>query len=377
MSLPRYLGLMILLSLPVLFWAQQGSAPALAHAATPAQSETSSPPLPQNPVLTLRSAPAPRSTEGRIPLDVVVTGKSGKPASGLDINDFTLLDDKLPRKILSFHAFGGIAQKDDPPVEVILLIDTFNLPFNQVSSVRQQIAAFLLQNGGHLAAPTSIFLMTNDGVSLLRKPSANGNELAAALNQIDGRLRILGRGAGAEGAIERFEFSIKMLAIIAGNESKKPGRKLLIWAGPGWPMLDGPGFDASGKEQLRLFDSIVGLSDELRVARTALYSISEGMPGRFTFAYQDFLKGVKTAEKANFPNLGLKVLAVQSGGRALSPSNDLTAEIDSCVEDAGAFYNLSFDPPHADRPNEFHDLKVLVDKPGLTARTNTGYYNQP
>lgn len=377
MSLPRCLCLMILLSLPVLFWAQQGHAPALASAAVPAQSEPSSPPVPQTPVLTSRPAPPPPSTEGRIHLDVVVTGKSGKPASGLDINDFTLLDDKLPRKILSFHAFGGPVQKDDPPVEVILLIDTVNLPFTRVSAVRQQIVAFLLQNGGHLAAPTSIFLMTNDGVSVLRKPSTNGTELAAALNQIDGRLRILGRGAGAEGAIERFEFSIKMLVNIAGNETKMPGRKLLIWAGPGWPMLDGPGFDTSGKDQRRLFDSIVGLSDGLREARIALYSISEGMPGSYTYTYQDFLKGVKTAEKANLPNLGLKVLAVQSGGRVLSPSNDLTAEIDSCVEDAGAFYNLSFDPPRADRPNEYQDLKVIVDKPGLTARTNTGYYNQP
>ena len=29
---------------------------------------------------------------------------------------------------------------------------------------------------------------------------------------------------------------------------------------------------------------------------------------------------------------------------------------------------------HAD---EYHDLKVVVDKPGLTARTSSGNYNQP
>jgi hypothetical protein len=38
---------------------------------------------------------------------------------------------------------------------------------------------------------------------------------------------------------------------------------------------------------------------------------------------------------------------------------------------------LSFDPPRADRANEYHDLKVQVGKPGLVARTSTGYYNQP
>jgi len=33
--------------------------------------------------------------------------------------------------------------------------------------------------------------------------------------------------------------------------------------------------------------------------------------------------------------------------------------------------------PQAGRANEYHDLKVLVDNPKLTVRTNTGYYNQP
>lgn len=101
------------------------------------------------------------------------------------------------------------------------------------------------------------------------------------------------------------------------------------------------------------------------------------MPGRGTYLYQDFLKGIKTADKADPPYLSLKVLAVQSGGRVVGPDNDLTAQINACVQDAAAFYTLSFDPPKADRANEYHDLKVTVDKPGLSARTRTGYYNQP
>jgi len=73
----------------------------------------------------------------------------------------------------------------------------------------------------------------------------------------------------------------------------------------------------------------------------------------------------------------LKVLAIQTGGRALPPDNDLAGQISACVQDAGAFYTVSFNPPLADKPNEYHDLKVEVDKPGLTAHTDTGYYNQP
>ena len=40
------------------------------------------------------------------------------------------------------------------------------------------------------------------------------------------------------------------------------------------------------------------------------------------------------------------------------------------------FYSVSFDPPPADGPNEYHKLEVRIDKPGLSARTNTGYYDQ-
>ena len=126
-----------------------------------------------------------------------------------------------------------------------------------------------------------------------------------------------------------------------------------------------------------LFDRIVELSTAMREARLAVYSISLGQANMDTFLYQGFLKGVKTPDKANPQALGLKVLAVQSGGRVLGPDNNIAAQIVNCIRDSTAFYTLSFDPPRADRANEYHDLKVQVEKPGLTARTNTGYYNQP
>lgn len=101
------------------------------------------------------------------------------------------------------------------------------------------------------------------------------------------------------------------------------------------------------------------------------------MPDTNTYLYESYLKGVKKIEQAGMPYLDLKVLAVESGGLAIAPSNDLTPEIVRCVEDASAFYTISFVRPHADGPNDYHQLRVEVDKPGLKARTNTGYYDQP
>jgi len=319
----------------------------------------------------------PEHTGEPIKLDVVVADKSGKPVAGLDINDFTLLDNKVPAKIVSFQAFDGTMQKPRPPVQVMIVIDAVNLPFGQVADERLQIVGFLKQNGGRLAEPTTVYAMTNAGVSTSGWPTLDGNALAAATDQLEIGLRTTTRSEGAWGAIERFGFSLEEFISIVNSQAKTPGRKLLIWAGPGWPMLDGPGVETSDKNQRELFDTIVQLSDKLRQARISVYGVALGMPGIGSFLYQQYLKGVKKASKAISPNLGLRVLAVQSGGRAIVPDNDLAGQIGRCVQDATAFYTLSFDPPHVDHANEYHDLKIEFDKPGLTALTNTGYYDQP
>ena len=312
-----------------------------------------------------------------IQLDVVVTDKSGKPVSGLTAADFTLLDNDQPGKILSFHAYDGAAQQPDTPVEAIVLFDTVNTDFTEVSYARQQVGNLLRQNGGHLAEPTAIYWLMNDGVQGQTEPTQDGNALAAQLDAAESRLRTVTRSAGAYGAIERFQFSVQMLAQIAQNEATKPGRKLLIWAGPGWPMLDAPGIDVPAKTQQALFGDIVELSTLLREGQIDLYSVSQGMPGIGTFGYESFLKGVKKANKTAPANLSLKVIAVQSGGVVVPPSNDVASSIDACLRDANVFYTLTFEPPPADGPNQYHELKVKIDRPGLTARTNTGYYDQP
>jgi hypothetical protein len=95
------------------------------------------------------------------------------------------------------------------------------------------------------------------------------------------------------------------------------------------------------------------------------------------FYYKGFLKGVKSGKQVELADLSLQVLAVQSGGRVLNSANDVAGEIATCIADIDAFYVLSFDGLPGDGPNEYHALEVKVDKPGLTARTRSGYYAQP
>jgi hypothetical protein len=124
------------------------------------------------------------------------------------------------------------------------------------------------------------------------------------------------------------------------------------------------------------------LSAALRQARITLDSID---PVRNTGAdstrwnyYKIYLKGVSDVNKATVGNLALQVLAEQSGGRVMTFSNEyLSGEIANCVAGAGTYYSLAFEALPAKRADEYHSLKITVDKPGLTVYTRSGYYDQP
>src|SRR5258708_2372616 len=61
---------------------------------------------------------------GLIRLDVTVHDEKGNLVPGLPPSDFTLLENEKPDKILSFRAFEGGAKTAEPPIEVILFLDT-------------------------------------------------------------------------------------------------------------------------------------------------------------------------------------------------------------------------------------------------------------
>ncbi len=343
------------------------------QASTPAASGQSSTPVP--------STPAVSMADHRISLDVVVTDKAGNAVSGLAEQDFTLLDDKQPRQITSFHATDGTNRTPDPPLRVIFVIDAVNSGIQSVDYGRLQLSKFLRQDDGRLSVPTSLVLFTDTDTRIQPTPTRDGIALADSLDSNQTGMRALGRSGGLWGAEERLNLSLKAINQLAGYERTQPGRKLLVWMSPGWPMLTGPNVQLTPKVEQWLFQTIVTVSREFREAGITLYSVDPlGMndAGGFqTFYYESFLKGVPSYNKVQAGNLALQVLAVQSGGRVMNSNNDIEKEIAECLKDVNAFYTLSFDSPPADHPDEYHALEVKVDKPGLKARTRTGYYAQP
>ncbi len=334
-----------------------------------------------------QQAAPPAGTDRHITLDVLVADKSGKPVPGLEQQDFTLLDNKQPQKILSFQAVHkgdaapGAAANSDPPVEVVLIVDQVNTDFTHVSFAREQIEKFLRSDGGELPRPVSLAVLSDSGIAMGKTTGQDGNALATELSQNQAGLRSITKSQGVYGADDRIGLSLHALQQLADYETPRPGRKLVIWVSPGWPLLTGPRNELSDKAQQTLFNNIVMLSDSLRRARITLYSIdplgTADAGGFRTSYYEEFVKGVKKARQVQLGNLALQVIATQSGGRVLISNNDVASEIASAVADANAFYVLTFEGLAGDGPNEYHALEIKLDKPGLKALTRTGYYAQP
>ncbi len=320
-------------------------------------------------------------TDRQVTLDVQVTDKSGAPVRGLQAQDFTLLDDKQSQKIVSFQAVDAGATSN-PPVEVILVVDAVNTAFHNVAYERDEVKKFLLQNGGKLAWPVRFVMFTDAGTKIQGGSSRDGNALAALFDQYELGLRSanLSSSGGFYAATARIDMSLKALMSIVQIEKTQPGRKLMIWFSRGWPMLSQTLSPLTAKGEQQTFERVVSVSTELRQASITLYSVDPvGLANagqlRSTY-YEDFLRAVKSPSKVLPGNLGLPVLAVQSGGRVFNTSNDLATAIADCVADASAYYILSFDSLPADQPDEYHALEVTVDKQGAKVRTRTGYCDQ-
>jgi VWFA-related protein len=361
----RWLTLLLFLSVPALSSQTPGAA-------------AEGPALRSRPAETVPTAPNLK----RMQLDVVVTDASGKPVTGLQPWDFKLLDNDRPSKILSFRAFDPASVKTDPPAEIILLLDMLNLGVQQQGFARNELTRFLQQNNGQLAHPVTLMVLSDKGVEVQPHPSRDGNAVAAVLKTVNPHITAFGPAMGLQGAIERFNRSLRQMQLIAENETRKPGRKLLIWIGTGWPLLDTLNYVPSASDKDKYFQAIVELSGWLREAHMVVSSVAPidsaaGATLRGAVLYEDFLKPVLNSQQAHSGNLALRVLAAQTGGQNLGPSNDLAEQIAQCVTDADSFYQLTFEPTPTERAAEFHALKLSVNRTGLTIRTNTGYYDQP
>jgi VWFA-related protein len=306
------------------------------------------------------SVPKPVAVEnaGRIKLDVVVADATGKPVPGLTKPDFALLDNERPQTIGSFQAIDSAGEQ---PVEIVLVIDLVNSGADDVAAMRTQLDKYLRQNNGHLANPVLMVLFAADGLQVQSQPSSDGNGLAKAVDDV----KATPPGEGAD----QFDQSLQVLTAVSDIALKRPGRKVVIWTGKGWPVPKADDPNTSMGQNDAGIGALVGLTNKMREARVVLFG---GDPA----FHRDPNEGMTNLQKLDPVALSLGAIALRTGGHGLA-RNDFAGEINRAVSGLTPYYRLSFEPPADDKPDEYHAIKLNVNQPKMTVRTTAGYYSEP
>jgi VWFA-related protein len=315
------------------------------------------------------------STAAPLLLDVTVTNKAGAAVPNLKASDFTVLADKLPTPIVAFHAVDTSRE----PLSIVIVLDAVNTGYQEVSYERIELSKFLSASEGHLAHPTTLAVLTDKGVQLHNSFTQDGNALRSSLDNYAVSLRTINRSTGFYGASERVDISLNGLSELATQLGKSPGRKLILFLSPGWPLLSGPSVLLSNKQQQDIFAQSLRFATLLHTSRIALYDIdpygaAENLER--VFYYQSFLNGLRKPSDAALGDLSLQVIATQSGGLVLN-STGVSQLLERCIAENSTYYRIAIATPPATHPNDYKSIQVKLADPNLTAHTSTGVYVQP
>jgi VWFA-related protein len=346
----------------------------------------------------------------RILLNVQVTDQSGHAVTGLDAQDFTLRINHQPETITSFQEIqdGGATAH----ARAFLVIDMLNNSAHDLANAHKAIEK-LADSAKRLPLPTSLVVLTEKGTEV-SGPTRNAVEAATELERVtrnfhptdcteDWNNAALGKAIGTFTSLDdinrakdrektadrignclnrKYQLSFAALLDFAHHQKDVPGRAILIWIGPGWPILSGPEFAVETPDvRESFFANLVQVSTELREGQVTLDAVSwpaSSPIAKLTLSDLETLRrGTSTAAQASARSVAMPVLAHLSGGQVYMHEKNLTPELAACLADANSYYVLGFVSVPSVVSDELRIIEVTVDRPGLTVRTNSEYYGQP
>src|SRR5208282_3143406 len=191
------------------------------------------------------------------------------------------------------------------PLEVVLLIDAVNIGPRDVAAAREGIKRFLKADGGRLAHPTAVAILTDDGIYFPEDFSQDGNAIGTALDHYTIPLRSINSTTDHE-AGERAQMTLLVLGQLVTREGSRPGRKIIIWCAPAELLIFGPKNMLDAKLEQQVFGNLVDTSTHLREARITLYSVDPLADiGVGADDWKAYRKGVSEPSEVRMENLAL------------------------------------------------------------------------
>jgi VWFA-related protein len=333
-------------------------------------------------------------------LDVIVTDKQGHFVTGLMRDDFTVLEDKVKQRILSFQAPAMHTIPPDAP-EVrstadlqkignapvtILVLDELNTQFSDMAYARGSLQKWLEAQPAKLAQPAILLVASDEKFSVLHDFSQDRAELLASLKQHFPSYPFKMSKGGTIGpdAGERMAISLGTLTQIAQASSGTLGRKNIVWVGVGFPQLLLN--DVSGTKEEEITKAAMRTTDAMLKARVTLNVIDPAAMSDSSLDLNnpDYLSldalhstlGPTSASVSGY--LNFDTFAPATGGRLFAGRNDVGAEIDQAVTNGANFYTLSYSPTNrGDEAAKFRSISIVMKDLNLKATTRTGYFTEP
>jgi VWFA-related protein len=337
-------------------------------------------------------------------LDVVVTGKIGKPVDGLTAKDFQILEDGKQQRIFSVdqpsaHSLppsslsAGISAVFDPaqpasfghsPV-VVLVLDQLNTHFADSSFARRSLHDYLAGQPALLPQPTTLLTVFDNHFKLLQSFTRNRDvllrSLAAAPVEYPWKLEI--NGKTEYGPVERLDQSLRALEEIAHSYSRISGRKNLIWVGGGFPTINPTTIGRDDAQEVK--DALQHITNLLLQTHFTLYAVdpsstAAGMTEITDSMQMSFLLSAGDALSGNFDPFGASddfdSLGPVTGGRVVRGRNDIAEQIASAVDLGANYYTVAYTPNSTSEADaKYRKIRVVCLRPSLTATTRAGYYS--
>lgn len=366
-------------------------------------------------------------------LEVFVSDRHGKPVTGLTKDDFKLFVDDRPVAISNFYAAapepsrtdrraapppeaGPAAEEAPPPgddLTVVFYIDDASLHPANRNRVLTALDRFVTRD---LPAGARMMLVTYDHSLHVRQPSTRDRTaLLDAAQEVRGLSGLAPAvDARRRQAIDEIEKASSagqaMLAVDSFADERQveltkplealadlmqplgglPGRKMVVHVSDGLPnhiaeelyYLVDVRFPRSGA-RLRSFlydmtSSYQRIFQGANAAGVTLYtldatgltpfeSLSAAEPGSALGGSFDVADSIR---KSNL-QVPLERLAEETGGAAVTNSNDLDGFFDRLADDAASFYSLGYRAP-PEGEGRYRTVRVEVDRPGVVVRHRRG-----
>lgn len=322
----------------------------------------------------------------RVILDVVVTDAQRQAVLGLKRHDFTVLDDGVPQKILSFEAFdfnqvkpAPVAMPPSLPPDTymnvaataergplyVIVYDAVNMRHDDQIFARKQLADFLASKPA--GTRFELYVLDTD-LRLLQGFTTQPDKLLRAFDvqRKDEHIPFVflnGANYGAGNPILPFE----AMAWIGKHLEGLPGRKNLMWMSSAFPVP----FVGAGLDNLGSFGSTRGAGpvavtgtaaanmdtvSEENALREAADTLNTGQVS----VYPIDVAGLNPEAGGGGIDLIAQELSDDTGGRAYYNRNDLQTAMLDATENGGSYYEISYAPTDSAYDGKLHQVRLSL-----------------